>query len=78
MRLASIAFVAGLLLASAASAHGPKIGPNGGAHVEAGAYHVEIVAKGTTLTVYLGDANDKAIASSGHKATAIRFGSSAD
>jgi hypothetical protein len=60
-----------LLLATPAMAHGPSKGPNGGAHVDAGSYHLEMVAKGTSLTVYLNDKEDKPVEARGHKATGI-------
>ena len=41
------------LLATTAFAHGPNKGPNGGAQVDAGDHHVEMVAKDATLAVYL-------------------------
>jgi hypothetical protein len=63
--------LAGLLLATIAFAHGPDKGPNGGAQVDAGDYHVEMVAKDKALTVYLHDEKDQPIDAKGHKATGI-------
>ena len=37
--------IAAVLLATTAFAHGPNKGPNGGAQVDAGNNHVEVVAK---------------------------------
>ena len=54
-----------------AFAHAPKIGANGGAQADAGSLHVEVVTKDTTLEVFLRDHGDKAVASEGHKGTAI-------
>ena len=54
-----------------ASAHGTKIGQNGGPQEDAGSFHVEIVPKGTVLQVYLKDHSDKTVSSSGFKGTAI-------
>ena len=72
MRTIPILAVAGsLLLATAASAHGPDKGPNGGRQVDAGDYHVELVTKDTDLTVYLRTDKDKDVEATGHKATAI-------
>ena len=72
MRTIPIFAVAGsVLLATAVSAHGPAKGPNGGRQVDAGDYHVELVAKETNLTVYLRTDGDKDVESKGHKATAI-------
>lgn len=53
-------------------AHEPAKGPNGGLQVDAGAYHAELVANNTsTVTVYLADAEKKAIPAAGFKANAI-------
>ena len=60
-----------LLLTINAWAHGPNKGPNGGMQVDAGDYHVEMVAKDTSLTVYLHDDKDKPIDAKGYKATGI-------
>lgn len=46
-------------------------GPNGGKLVDAGSYHVELVAKGRVVDVYLTDAADKAVPAVGFKGTAI-------
>ena len=57
---------------SAAIAHEPMKGPNGGLQVDAGPYHAELVADGTTkVTLYLSDAEGKAIPATGFKANAI-------
>lgn len=61
-----------LFLASAALAHEPRPGPNGGLKVDAGSYHAELVADGTdTVTLYMFDANDQPVESAGFKANAI-------
>ena len=65
------AFCLSLFLTASASAHGPKLGPHAGPVVHAGDYHVEMVVKGTALTVYLLDDNEKAIETKGYKANAI-------
>jgi hypothetical protein len=44
---------------------------HGGKVVDAGDYHVELVARADTIEVYLSDHNDKAVPSAGHKAVAI-------
>ena len=62
---------AALLAATTAYAHGPSKGTNGGRLVDAGDYHVEIVAKGTSLSVYINDDQDKPIDAKGFKATGI-------
>lgn len=70
-------FAAALVLTSSlaalpASAHEPSKGPNGGIQVDAGSYHAELVANGTpTVTVYVSDADGKAIPAAGFKANAI-------
>lgn len=58
------------LFASPAFAH-EAVGPNGGKLVDAGSYHVELVAKGRTADVFLTDANDKPVPAAGFKGTAI-------
>jgi hypothetical protein len=65
------ATVAAMILATAAYAHGPEKGKNGGRQVDAGDYHVELVAKDTTLAVYISDGNEKAVDAKGFKATGI-------
>jgi hypothetical protein len=57
--------------ASVAFAHGAKTGVNGGPQVEAGSYHVEALADGTILQVWLRDRSDKPVSSVGFKGTAI-------
>jgi hypothetical protein len=46
-------------------------GANGGRQVDAGDYHVEMVAKDTSLAVYLNDDNDKPVEAKGYKVTGI-------
>jgi hypothetical protein len=58
------------LAMSAALAHDPKP-QHGGAIVVAGNYHVELVAKGTQVDVYLLDHNDKPVVTKGRKGVAI-------
>ena len=60
-----------LLIATGAFAHGPSKGPHGGRQVDAGDFHVEMVAKDTALAVYLRDEDDKPIDAKGYKATGI-------
>jgi hypothetical protein len=64
---------AALLILSplAALAHEPRKGPNGGALVDAGSYHIEVIGKGTTLDVLVSDHNDKPLPATGFKALAI-------
>ena len=65
------AFLIALLLAGTAYAHGPEKGPNGGRKVDAGDYHVEMVAKDTTLSVYLNTDQDQAVDVKDHKAIGV-------
>ena len=66
-----LSLLTALLLATQAYAHGPDRGPNGGRQVDAGDYHVEMVAKDTQLAVYLRDDKDKPVDATGFKATGI-------
>jgi len=61
------------MTASTAFAHDPRPGPNGGIKVDAGnRYHAELVARGTPeVMVFLYDANDKPVASTGFRGNAI-------
>lgn len=67
------ALLVGLALsAPPALAHEPTKGPNGGLQVDAGTWHAELVANGTTtVTIFLADADGKAIPAAGFKANAI-------
>jgi hypothetical protein len=72
MRLVKLTAAALLVAANAAAlAHSPKIGANGGPQTDAGSYHLEVVAKGTTLDVFLRDHSDKAVKAEGFRGTAI-------
>ena len=66
-----LVLIPALALAAAAYAHGPEKGKNGGRQVDAGSYHVELVAKDKTLAVYISDENEKPIDAKGFKATGI-------
>ena len=70
-RRAFVIIVALAVAPPGASAHGPKVGQNGGPQEEAGSFHVEIVAQGTMLQVYLRDHSNKAVSTNGFKGTAI-------
>lgn len=52
-------------LAAGASAHELAKGPNGGPLVDSAGHHVEMVAKGTELILFLTDEVDKPVASAG-------------
>ncbi len=59
-----------LLTPASGSAHDAK-GPHGGEVTDAGSYHVELVVKSNTVTVFVSDKNEKPIAATGFKAIAI-------
>lgn len=65
MRPAVIAFLCSAVLPLAALAHEVAKGPNGGPVVDSGGHHVEMVAKGTDLTLFLTGEGDKPLASAG-------------
>jgi len=48
-----------------ARADGPAVGPNGGQMRDAGKYHLELVVRGTVLTLYVTGAKDAQIATRG-------------
>ena len=50
-----------------ALAHELAKGPNGGPVVDSAGHHVEMVAKGTELVLFLTEADDKPLASAGTK-----------
>jgi hypothetical protein len=52
-------------LASPASAHEAAKGPNGGPVADSAGHHVELVAKGTELVLFLTEEADKPLASAG-------------
>jgi hypothetical protein len=66
--LSRITALALLGLVTTASAHELAKGPNGGPLVDVAGHHVEMVARGTELVLYLTDAADKPLASAGTKA----------
>lgn len=59
------------LVAAPALAHEPRKGPNGGALVDAGSYHIEVIGAGARVDVLVSDANDKPLPATGFKALAI-------
>jgi hypothetical protein len=71
MNFKSLVLVSTLVAALPALAHEVAKGPNGGRVVEAGDYHVEAVAKGPVIDVFLTDAADKPVAATGFKGLAI-------
>ena len=72
MNVKTVLLIGALLAApSIGSAHGPKVGANGGPQVDAGDFHVEIVPQATMLQVYLRDQSDQAVKTEGYKGVAI-------
>lgn len=67
MRTTFLAALAALALPLAAAAHNAAKGPNGGPVVDAAGHHVEMVAKGTDLVLFLTEEGDKPLASAGAK-----------
>lgn len=70
MKIAPIA-LAIMIAASPAAAHDIAHGPNGGRVAEAGAYHVELVAKGPSLEAFVTGADAKPVAPRGFKGVAL-------
>ena len=71
-RLFATAIALSVAAASPTFAHEAAKGANGGLRVDAGKYHTELVANGsTTVVVFLSDAADKPVPAAGFKATAI-------
>ena len=63
--------ISALLIASGVvSAHDDK-GPHGGQITDAGSYHVELVVKSAVVDVFVSDANEKPVAATGYRGTAI-------
>ena len=56
-----------LVLPLTAFAHEVAKGPNGGPVVDSAGHHLEMVARGTELVLYLTEADDKPLASAGTK-----------
>ena len=70
MRLVTLVSIGFVLLAVPASAHDAK--PlNGGRIVQAGNFHIELVAKDDTISVYLIDHHNKPMSPAGYKGVAI-------
>ncbi|WP_374545428.1 hypothetical protein [Rhodoblastus sp.] len=65
--------IAAVLIAapSLAFGHATKIGEHGGRQTDAGAFHVEVVAKDKNLDVYMHDHSAKAVNAAGFKGVAI-------
>lgn len=66
--------IASLILAaslSLAAAHEQRVGPRGGALVDAGTYHVELVTRDKAIEIFVSDQNDNPLPAAGFKALAI-------
>ncbi|WP_457107326.1 hypothetical protein [Methylobacterium sp. P5_C11] len=70
MILSRVTLAAGLLAATAAYAH-ETAGRHGGRVTDAGLFHVELVAKGETVDVFLSDERQRPVPAAGFKGTAI-------
>jgi len=70
MSLVAGALVAGALVALPVCAHEAS-GQHGGRVADAGKYHVELVAKGETVDVFVSDGSQKPVPATGFKGTAI-------
>ena len=70
MILPRLTLVFGLLAATGAYGHETS-GQHGGRVTDAGKYHVELVAKGETVDVFLSDEGQKPVPAAGFKGTAI-------
>lgn len=67
-------FFASLVLALglvSAFAHEQRTGPRGGALVDAGTYHVELLTRDKVVEIFVSDQNDKPLPAAGFKALAI-------
>ena len=71
MRPIAAALCTLLVLSGVARAHGPDQGPNGGRQVDAGAYHIEMVVEGSTLTIHIRDRDDSPVQTNGFRGTAV-------
>ena len=65
-----LAVLSALILSAPAMAHDAQ-GKHGGRVADAGDYHVELVAKGDVIEVYVADHNDKPLPATGFKGLAI-------
>lgn len=67
-------FLTGLALAASITcvqAHEQRVGPRGGALVDAGTYHVELLTREKVVEIFVSDQNDKPLSATGFKALAI-------
>jgi hypothetical protein len=68
---AALAIILLTLGLSLAHAHEQRDGPRGGALVDVGTYHAEIVITDRAVEIFVSDANDKPLPATGFKALAI-------
>lgn len=66
-----VAASAVVLSLSVTYGHAPEKGKNGGQQTDAGNYHVEVVARGNTLDVFITDHSENVVSTKGFKGTAI-------
>lgn len=71
MTIRRLVLAAALLASGTAQAHEPRKGPNGGTLVDAGSHHVELVAAGSEVKVFVSDVADAPLPSDGFKGMAI-------
>ncbi len=70
MIIPRVTLVAGLLAATTVCAHETS-GQHGGRVADAGKFHVELVAKGETVDVFVSDEGQKPVPAAGFKGTAV-------
>lgn len=70
-KLIALALAGMMSLCVSAFAHAPEKGKNGGQQTDAGNYHVEVVAKGNTLDVFITDHSETPVPTKGFKGTAV-------
>ena len=70
MILPRLALIAGLLTVSAVCAH-EAAGQHGGRVADAGSFHVELVARGESVDVFVSDGAQKPVPAAGFKGAAI-------
>jgi hypothetical protein len=63
--------LAAALAAAPAVAHEPDKGPNGGARVDGGPFHVELAPKGATVRVFVSGPNYEPVSVEGFTGTAM-------
>lgn len=69
--LLALALLVPLLAPKPGAAHAPRIGPHGGQLVDAGPYHVEVVAAEGGIDVFVSDAQDRPLPATGFRGVAV-------